>query len=95
MQSLNPNTMPLAEVVRTYEDRHGVSVARVGKTATQLGFMDRLEADLRAALTAGRPIPGWESYVVNTLTAIKGEGGHDAGWTPYAGQSHGESIGRE
>lgn len=95
MQSLNLNAMTLAEVIRMYEDRHGVSVARVGKTATQLGFMDRLEADLRSALTAGRPIKDWDNYVVNTLTAIKGEGGHDAGWTPYAGQSHGESIGRE
>ena len=80
MKSLEPNTMPLAEVVHTYEAMHGVSVAGVGKTAAQLGFMDRLEIDLRSALTAGRPIPGWESYVVNTLTAIQGEGGHDAGW---------------
>lgn len=95
MKSLDQNTMPLAEVVRAYEAMHGVSVARVGKTATQLGFMDRLEVDLRSALTAGRPIKDWDNYVVNTLTAIKGEGGHDAGWTPYAGQSHGESIGRE
>lgn len=66
MQSLNSNTMPLAEVIRTYEGLHGVSVARVGKAATQLGFMDRLETDLRSALTAGQPIPNWQTYVIDT-----------------------------
>lgn len=79
MQPLNQNTMPLAEVVRTYEAMHGVSVAGVGKAATQLGFMDKLEDDLRSALTAGRPIPGWDRYVVNTLKAIQGDSGPDAG----------------
>lgn len=79
MQPLNQNTMPLAEVIRTYEALHGVSVAGVGKAATQLGVMDRLEDDLRSALTAGRPIKDWDNYVVNTLKAIQGDSGPDAG----------------
>lgn len=70
MQSLNLDTMPLPEVVRTYEARHGVSVAQVDKAATQMGFMDRLESDLRIALTTGHPIQGWDSYVLNALASI-------------------------
>ena len=70
MQSLNLDTMPLPEVARTYEARHGVSVAQVGKAATQMGFMDRLESDLRSALTANRPISDWDNYVINSLKSL-------------------------
>ena len=70
MQSLNLDTMPFPEVVRTYEARHGVSVAQVAKAATQIGFVDRLESDLRSALTTGHPIQGWDSYVLHALASI-------------------------
>lgn len=53
----------LAEVIRAYEANHGVSVSQVGKAATQLGFMDKLEADLRGALIDGHPIRNWSTYV--------------------------------
>jgi len=57
----------LSEVIRTYVANHGVSVAQIGKAATQLGFMDKLEADLRGALNEGRQIRNWSTYVVDAL----------------------------
>jgi hypothetical protein len=60
----------LSKVIHTYEAIHGVSVAQIGKAATQLGFMGKLEADLRGALREGRPIPNLDSYVVTSLKSL-------------------------
>lgn len=68
-QAESPTThkASLAEVIRTYEEMHGVSLSQIGKAATQLGFMRKLEADLRGALIDGQPIRNWSTYVLDTL----------------------------
>lgn len=63
-------TAPLSLAVAQYQRIHGVSLGQIAKTATQMGFIDQLECDVRTALAAGQPIPDWQSYVRRQLTRV-------------------------
>lgn len=56
--------------VAQYQCMHGVSLAQIAKAATQLGFIDHLEHDVRTALATGQPIPDFENYVRSQLTRL-------------------------
>ena len=63
-------TAPLSMVIAEYQRIHGFSLAQIAKAATQLGFIDQLEHDVRTALATCQPIPDFENYVRSQLTRL-------------------------
>lgn len=71
MVSFNPQafTATMAE----YRGRFNQDLGGVTRTATMLGKLEQLSADLRTALTENRPIPDLAAYAANMSSASKAE----------------------